>query len=69
MSLIEKIDRKPPAGLSLREQIRMGSLTARARVRELITQRSPSGFSPREWRAMGLSCSRTEIRQAVKILE
>jgi hypothetical protein len=55
MSLVQEgLDKKQPAGLSLRERVKLGFPGAAQTAFDLLEQRPPSGLSITEWRKLGL---------------
>lgn len=70
MSLFqESLDRRPPAGLSIRQRIVFGSQLAKEKAVALIETPAPSGLSVKEWAHLGLSSAAEMVEDVEELIK
>ncbi len=69
MSLVqERLDQRPPAGLSLRDRVAMGFDGAREKALSLLDQRPTASLSAREWAELGLESAQKAVQEVEKLV-
>ena len=63
--MFERLLKRPPAGLSVAEQAKLGSLSAQASVSEVLNQRPPAGLSLIELAAIGLESAKEKVQKVI----